>query len=310
MADSKHAAGPDASDRFRPPHPIDLRRTLGPSLRWPTGTVRPDGVWRATRTPAGTATVRLRSFGDGSIDVQAWGDGASWAVEHAPDMAGANDDAGDFSSRGHPLVRDLIGRFPGMCIPRTRAVFEHLTIAILEQKVQGRQARRAYRAIVGRWGTRAPGPAAAFGLRLAPAPEVVERIPAWALHECNVERKRAVTLIAAARYAGRLEECVDLPSLAAAARLTTLPGIGAWTAAEVAVTALGDTDAVSVGDFHLPNTVAHALAGDVRADDARMLELLEPWRGQRARVVKLIEASGVRAPKFGPRLTLQDIRGL
>ena len=302
--------GPDASNRFRPSHPVDLRRTLGPSLRRPTGAVRPDGVWRATRTPAGPATVRLRSMGDGSIDAQAWGAGAAWAVEHAPDMAGATDDAGDFSSRGHPLVRELIGRFPGLRIPRTLAVFEHLTIAILEQKVQGRQARRAYRAIVGRWGEPAPGPAGAFGLRLAPSPEVVARIPAWALHSCNVERKRAVTLVAAARYAGRLEECTSLPPLAAAARLTTLPGIGPWTAAEVAVTALGDTDAVSVGDFHLPNTVSFALAGDVRADDARMLELLEPWRGQRARVVKLIEAAGISAPKFGPRLELQDIRGL
>lgn len=300
----------DAADRFRPPHPIDLRRTLGPALRWPTGTVRPDGVWRATRTPAGAATVHLRELSSGQVGVEAWGSGATWAVEHAADMVGANDDDSGFSSKGHPLVRDLVGRFPGLRIPRTHAVFEHLTIAILEQKVQGRQARRAYRAIVARWGERAPGPGGALGLRLAPSPEVVARIPAWSLHSCNVERKRAVTLATAARYATRLEECVTLSPLAAAARLTRLPGVGPWTAAEVAVTALGDTDAVSVGDFHLPNTVSFALAGDVRADDARMLELLEPWRGQRARVVKLIEAAGIGAPKFGPRLELHDIRNL
>jgi 3-methyladenine DNA glycosylase/8-oxoguanine DNA glycosylase len=301
---------PDASDRFRPPHLVDLRRTLGPSLRFPTGVVRPDGLWRATRTPEGTATVRLRSTSGGAIDVQAWGDGSRWAVSHAPEIVGANDEADGFSPLGHPVVRDLIARFPGLRIPRTRAVFEQLTIAVLEQKVQGRQARRSYRAICARWGSPAPGPGAALGLRVAPAPPELARVPAWAFHECNVERKRAVTLAAAARYADRLEECVDLPPLAAAARMTTLPGIGAWTAAEVAVVALGDADAVSVGDFHLPNTVSHALAADVRADDSRMLELLEPWRGQRGRVVKLIEAAGIRAPKFGPRLALHDIRGL
>lgn len=299
-----------AADRFRPPHPIDVRATLGPLLRFPTGAARPDGVWRATRTPEGPATIRLRTHAGGAVDVHAWGDGAAWGVAHAPEMVGGCDDDGGFSSRGHPVVRDLIARFPGLRIPRTRAVFEHLTIAVLEQKVQGRQARGSYRAICRRWGTPAPGPGAAIGLRVAPAPEVLARLPAWKLHDCNVERTRAVTLVAAARYAARIEECVGLAPLAAAARLTTLPGVGAWTAAEVAVAALGDTDAVSIGDFHLPSTVAHALAGEARADDDRMLELLEPWRGQWARVVKLIEASGIRAPRFGPRLPLHDIRPL
>ena len=74
--------------------------------------------------------------------------------------------------------------------------------------------------------------------------------------------------------------------------------------------ALGDPDAVSVGDFHLPNVVAFALAGEPRADDARMLELLEPWRGHRARVIRLLEASGIQAPKYGPRLSPQDRRAM
>jgi 3-methyladenine DNA glycosylase/8-oxoguanine DNA glycosylase len=97
---------------------------------------------------------------------------------------------------------------------------------------------------------------------------------------------------------------------AAAARLRAYPGIGPWTAAEVTLRALGDPDAVSVGDFHLPNVVAFALAGEPRGDDARMLELLEPWRGHRARVVRLLEASGIEAPKFGPRYAASDRRGM
>ncbi|MBA3235486.1 MAG: DNA-3-methyladenine glycosylase 2 family protein, partial [Chloroflexi bacterium] len=62
-------------------------------------------------------------------------------------------------------------------------------------------------------------------------------------------------------------------------------------------------DAVSVGDFHLPNLVSFALAGEPRSDDARMLELLEPFRGQRARVIRLLELSGIRIPRYGPRLS-------
>jgi hypothetical protein len=64
---------------------------------------------------------------------------------------------------------------------------------------------------------------------------------------------------------------------------------------------------VSVGDFHLPNLVAFALAREPRADDARMLELLEPYRGHRARVIRLLELSGIRAPRYGPRLSIRGI---
>jgi len=91
-------------------------------------------------------------------------------------------------------------------------------------------------------------------------------------------------------------------------RLTALPGMGAWTAAEIAVVALGDPDAVSVGDYHLPNLVSWALAGEPRGTDERMLELLEPYRGHRARAVQLLELAGISAPRRGPRLALSRIR--
>ena len=91
------------------------------------------------------------------------------------------------------------------------------------------------------------------------------------------------------------------------ARLTAVPGVGEWTAAEVAVRALGDTDAVSVGDYHLAGLVGWALVGRP-LDDAGMVELLEPWRPHRARVVRLVELSGVAKPRFGPRMAVQDHR--
>ena len=64
---------------------------------------------------------------------------------------------------------------------------------------------------------------------------------------------------------------------------------------------------VSVGDFHIPHLVSWNLAGEPRADDARMLELLHPYRGQRGRVIRLLEAGGRRPPRFGPRLELRSI---
>jgi len=55
--------------------------------------------------------------------------------------------------------------------------------------------------------------------------------------------------------------------------------------------------------------LASALAaGPVSADDAGMIELLEPWRGQRQRLVRMLYLSGFRKPTFGPRMTVQDHR--
>jgi 3-methyladenine DNA glycosylase/8-oxoguanine DNA glycosylase len=89
--------------------------------------------------------------------------------------------------------------------------------------------------------------------------------------------------------------------------LQLFPGIGPWTAAEVARLALGDPDAVSVGDYHLPNLVAWTLAGEPRGTDERMLELLEPFRGHRGRVQRLLESGGAHAPRYGPRTEVRPI---
>jgi 3-methyladenine DNA glycosylase/8-oxoguanine DNA glycosylase len=109
------------------------------------------------------------------------------------------------------------------------------------------------------------------------------------------------------RVAERLEQAVGLPPDEAARRLSAVPGIGAWTVAEIAQRALGDADALSVGDYHLAQDVGWALVGRPLDDDG-MVELLEPWRPHRYRVVRLLQSSGVRTPRFGPRLTVQDHR--
>jgi 3-methyladenine DNA glycosylase/8-oxoguanine DNA glycosylase len=293
---------------FRADGPLDVRLSLGRSARPLTTLVRPEGVWRATRTPEGPATVLYDGRGV-AVRVRAWGPGAAWAVDGAPRHVGAEDaGAADFDPPDG-LLRRLHRTHRGLRITRTEAVFEALLHTILEQKVVGLEARRSYRGLVRRFGETPPGPTAVLPvqLRLAPAPDVLAATPAWAFHRFGVEAKRADTIRLAARHAARLEECSSLPSASASERLQTLPGIGPWSAAEVAVVALGDADAVSVGDYHLPNLVAWRLAGEARADDARMLELLEPYAGHRARVIRLLELDGVRAPRYGPRMPLRDI---
>lgn len=291
--------------------PLDLRLTLAIHRRGrrdPTMRVEPDGrIWRATRTIDGPATLRLERLPDGSgIRASAWGPGARAAVAAVPALLGLGDHPEALVAR-HPVIADAARRLPGLRIGRTGAVLEALVPAILEQKITGDEARRTFRALAVRLGGPAPGPA---GLHLPPDPAVLARLPYHAFHPLGLEQRRADLIRAVAADAARLEATADLAPGAGYAVLRAIPGIGPWTAAEVGARAFGDPDAVSVGDFHLPNLVAWALAREPRATDERMLELLEPYRGQRGRVQRLLELSGIRAPRFGPRMPTRRIETL
>jgi 3-methyladenine DNA glycosylase/8-oxoguanine DNA glycosylase len=264
--------------------------------------IGPRLVVRATRTPEGPATFEVRQLGD-RLDVEAWGPGAEWALDAARAFVGLDDERSGFAPVDR-LIADLDRRNQGLRIGRSGAVLEALIPAILEQKVTGTEARHAYRGIIVRWGEPAPGP---HGLRLLPAPAALAAIPYHAFHPIGLERRRADLVRAVAARAARFEEIVAMPLPDAYARLRAMPGIGPWTAAEVAVRALGDADAVSVGDYHLPSLVGWALAGERKATDERMLELLEPFRGHRGRVVRLLEDSGIRPEARGPRMQPRSI---
>jgi 3-methyladenine DNA glycosylase/8-oxoguanine DNA glycosylase len=279
--------------------PLDLAATLRPVRRgFNDPTMRIDGqrVVRATRTPEGPATTQLDRSGD-RIEVTAWGPGAVWALDHSPELIGLHDDPAGFLPV-HPIVHDLHRRHPGLRIPRSLAVFEAMSASIIEQKVTGLEARRSYGRLTLKYSEPAPGP---HRLTLPPAPAALNELGYYDLHPFGIEKKRADTLLRVSRMAARIDALSTGSPAEAYQMLNLIPGVGPWTAAEVGVVALGDPDAVSVGDYHLPNLVAWTLAGEARGDDARMLELLAPYRGHRARVVKLLEQSGNGAPRRGPR---------
>lgn len=299
--------------------PLDLRLTLGlhgrgashPALRFEAS----GSAWRTTRMPDGPATLLLEITGGTAVRARGWGPGAGQALDGLEALLGLDDDPSVLVPR-HPVVADLARRLAGLRIGRTGRVLEALLPAILEQKVTGAEASHAYSGILRRWGERAPGPAGERGMRVPPDPAVLADLPYFAFHPVGLERRRAELIAAVAAAAPRLERLGTAAAqphadpAPAYAALRAFPGIGPWTAAEVGARAFGDPDAVSVGDFHLPNLVAWALAGEPRGDDARMLELLAPYAGQRGRVVRLLEASGLRPPRYGPRLAPRGIAGL
>jgi 3-methyladenine DNA glycosylase/8-oxoguanine DNA glycosylase len=296
---------------YRPRHPVDLRMTLGPLSRGgqsPTMVWDQHGVWLTSRTAAGTATLLLDTV-CGEVTATAWGDGAERAIAAVPELLGEGDDWTGLDVSANDFLRAARRGAAGLRLLRTGHVLDAVIAAIIEQKVTSVEAWRAWRQLVTRYGECAPGPAPAR-MRVVPSPQGWRAIPSWAWHRAGVDPRRSAAAVAAARVASGLERTLTLgrggPEVLA--RLQSVPGIGPWTAAEVSQRAHGDPDSVSVGDYHLPAIVGWALIGKP-VDDDGMLELLEPWRGHRQRVMRLIGASGVRTPRFGPRMTIQDHRG-
>ena len=297
------------------PGTISVRTVRASTVRASTvraSTVRASTVRVSTGCAAGEESGprdnRARHDNDAGtvVGATAWGPGAAWLLDQLPGLLGAADDPAGFVPV-HPLLRELASRHRGTRIGRSARVLEALVPAVLEQKVVGLEAHRAWRVLLLRHGLPAPGPAPA-GMRVFPPARVWSRLPSWEWHQAGVEAVRARTIAGAASVAGRLEEIGELAATEADRRLRALPGIGPWTSAEVRQRACGDADAVSVGDYSLPAAVGWALAGRI-VDDAGMLELLAPYPGHRHRAARLIELSGARPPRRGPRMAVRDYRG-
>jgi 3-methyladenine DNA glycosylase/8-oxoguanine DNA glycosylase len=297
------------------PDPVDLRVALGLLVRGagdPTMRVASGAAIRASVTPDGPGAIEIRLAGP-TVQAAAWGPGADRLLDGLPALLGLDDDDTGFDPTLHPVVAGLARRRGRPRLGRTGAVWEALLPAILEQRITGTEAWRNHRRLVRAIGEPAPGP---HGLVLPPTPATIAALPSWRLTELGIEPRRGALLRRIAREAPRYEALGEAarspgrggagaPELAAALRRN--PGIGPWTAAEVTVRALGDPDAVSVGDAHLSNVVAFALTRRPRGTDDEMLALLAPWAGHRARVVRLLETSGIVPPRFGPRVAPRDL---
>jgi 3-methyladenine DNA glycosylase/8-oxoguanine DNA glycosylase len=286
---------------------VHLGLTLAPLRRGPHDpTCRSEGgaVWWATRTPAGPATLRFAQAADGDVAVDAWGPGAAPAIERAPWICGLRDDPTAFRASG--IVGELHRRTPGLRLCATGAVFQQLAPTVLEQRVSGLEAYRSWRKLVHGMSERAPGPAE---LWLPPDPAHLAVVPYMRFHDHEIEAGRANTIRRAAGRAAGLERFAGRTPAETERALRSLPGIGAWTSAMVVGVTHGDPDAVPVGDYGLPGLVGAVLAGEPGADDARMLELLEPFAGHRWRAMRLISIAAGHLPRRAPRARIRTLRG-
>ncbi len=288
--------------------PFDLGLTWRLSALWGAETWRAidtDGAWFARRTAEGIGTVCIRHRGD-HLEAEGWGDGAELALDEVPALAGLDDPGVADLPEEHTIVRELKKRMSGYRIGHTNDLYPQMIAVAIAQKVTGKNSKNALRAIARRWGEEAPGPRA--GLFVLPEPRALANKPYYDFHPLNVERHRADLLKQLASRATALQRAARMSHADAYEHLLKFRGVGPWTAGVVMGSALGDPDAIPVGDYHLPNVVTFNLAGEPRGTDERMLELLEPYRGHRGRVVRMLKGGGAAPPKWGPRSTMRDIR--
>jgi 3-methyladenine DNA glycosylase/8-oxoguanine DNA glycosylase len=290
-----------------PPSPVGdppAIADLAARLRWyrhgrhdPTTRVGPTGMVRAVLTEDGPATFAM-SWSTGTLEVESWGPGAGRAAADARRMAAVDRRPAPLPDV-HPAVTAAARRFPGLWAGASGDLYHALLPSIVAQRITSGEAIRQWSRLCRELGEPAPGPS--LGLVLPPHPDRLAGRPAWWFHPLGIEAKRARALTEVARVARRLWEWARLPTADVGAKLRLIRGIGPWTVGSVLGPACADDDAVAVGDYHLPSIVSWNLAGEPRGTDDRMLDLLEPFRGQRGRVVRLLVLAGRTPPKFGPR---------
>jgi 3-methyladenine DNA glycosylase/8-oxoguanine DNA glycosylase len=288
---------PDARGTWPLPETYDFVETTrllrtGPGD--PTLRREPDGLWRSGHTPEGPVSVRI-TVGV-AVQADAWGPGAQAAINDVPRWLGLHE--APWSLPSHPVTDRLLAAHRGLRGTDTRDLFEALVTFVLQQRVTWEEATLTWRRLCELAGDHAPGP---HPLRLSPTPRAIRTAGSVRLRALGIGLQQVDTLLELSRSARAVARAAALPTAEASALLRKIPGIGPWTVAMALGLRLARPEPVPLGDFHIPDMVAWALAGEPRGTDARMLELLRPFEGQAFRVVRLLSAARVAAPKRGPR---------
>lgn len=288
-------------------HPFDVVRSVVShgTHADPTRRNRSGSAAFCGRTPDGPVTVAMRML-DGSLRIDLWGEGREWMAGRVDQLAAAHDDPRQVTF-GHPVLDEVNRRHPGVRHAAHGLVVDSLIGRVLGQRVLGREAGRSWTLLCRDAGGPAPGP---FDLLLSPDPDALLARPLHWFHERGIDRGRARTVLQVARHARRLAEVVDLDLPKAYGRMRAIPGLGPWTVNGVARSALGDPDAIVVGDYWITHAVVSFFTGRARGTDEEMLELVSAWVGQRGRVERLVALSGHGVARFGPGIRTPDITRL
>ena len=180
---------------------------------------------------------------------------------------------------GDPSLAAAVESYPGLRVPGTWDAFEIGVRAILGQQVSVSAATTLSGRLVEAYGNALPGDSQNGLLWLFPSPERLSRA---SLSKVGLPSKRAEAIRGFARAVHRGEVALTSSSglEPTIEGLTSLPGIGPWTAHYIAMRALGEPDAFPSSDLILRRAAANRPGHTI--SEAELLERAEAWRPWRA----------------------------
>jgi 3-methyladenine DNA glycosylase/8-oxoguanine DNA glycosylase len=278
--------------------PVHFSRTfslqrLGPYD--PSGHATRDSFRKAFFYRGEPAALEFRRDGDG-LQVTAYAPEAGALLTETLACLSQDDQYEAFATGDSGIWR-LHRAHPGLRLLRIPWLYDSTCSAILQQRIRTVDAMRDWRHIVQRWGTPAP-----IGLHAFPPADQLARVAQFELQALGIDAQRSRTLLRFAQESRFLPLRTTMNFSELRQHLLRIPGIGPWTTESVLGYGAGDADAAIPGDLHLPHLACYALAGEIPGSDERMMELLEPFRGHRFRIIRLLYASRLTVPRSTPHL--------
>lgn len=246
------------------------------------------------RSPAANRTVldRSRDLIDGSMDHEDGPHVSEVVIERSralvEGLLGIRDDLApleDLAFRD-PHLKPLVTAFRGLRQTRTPTVFEGLVHSILGQQISWQVARVLRERLIATYGRHVELEGRVH--YAFPEPEALAYADVGELRALGLSQSKAIAVNGIARRAldrgSPLEDIRALPPIAAYETLTSLRGVGDWTAQWLAVQTLGHPDAMPFGDLALRRGVAELLDLDRRPDAEEIRSLSERWSPLRSYV--------------------------
>lgn len=186
-------------------------------------------------------------------------------------------------------LKALLRKNPGVRVPGAWDGFEITIRAILGQQISVKAATTIAGRIAEKYGARLelPGSTIECGLsRIFPTPE---RLMRARLHNIGLVRSRAETIrrVSVAVVSGALQFDVAQDPQQFCESLTSIKGIGDWTAQYVAMRALKNPDAFPGSDLGLVKAIAYP----ARVTPRELIRRAEEWRPWRAYAALLLWGS-------------------
>ena len=183
------------------------------------------------------------------------------------------------SAQGDPAMAAITQRFHGLHMPHTASVFEALVLAILGQQIATNVARIIRTLLIETYGPRQTIDGETY--YAFPRPETLAALRVEDLRGMKLSQRKAEYVHGIACTALDDPEFIEglhhLDDEAVVRQITSLRGVGNWTAQWLLIRALGRPDALPLGDLALRRVVSRLYFQDEPLNDTDVNEFCRRW---------------------------------